>query len=115
MKTFWIGLAALAFVLLIVKTYLGATGNGTAAKAKIKAGASVIDVRTREEFDGGHYQGAANIPLQELQKRLAEAGDRKKPVVVYCASGMRSAQAAKILTKAGFIDVTNAGGLNNLQ
>jgi len=60
------------------------------------------------------YQGARNIPLQELQNRLAEVGKKSAPTVVYCASGMRSAQAAKILNKAGFTDVTNAGGIGNL-
>lgn len=116
MNTFWIVMVVLVVFVLIAKLSQGAAGaSGTAAKEKIKAGATVIDVRTREEFAGGHYQGARNIPLQELQKRLAEAGDKKKAIVVYCASGMRSAQAAKLLTKAGFTDVTNAGGLKNLE
>jgi phage shock protein E len=50
-----------------------------------------------------------------LQDRLAEIGDKNKAVVIYCASGMRSAKAARILTAAGFTDVTNAGGLSNLK
>ncbi len=109
-------MAVLALLVLIAKLSLGAAGaNSSGAKAKVKAGATVIDVRTPEEFDAGHYQGAKNIPLQKLQGRLAEVGDKKKAIVVYCASGMRSAQASKILTKAGFADVTNAGGLKNLE
>lgn len=82
---------------------------------KIKQGATVVDVRTPQEYATGHYEGATNIPLQDLQGRLTELGDKQKAIVVYCASGMRSAQAAKVLAAAGFTDVTNAGGLGNLK
>jgi phage shock protein E len=81
---------------------------------KIKQGALVIDVRTAAEYAGGHYKGAIHISVTELMTRLSEIGDKQKPLVVYCASGRRSAQAAKILVDAGFQDVTNAGGLANL-
>ena len=78
-------------------------------KQKLEAGATVLDVRTPQEFRGGAYPGARNIPVQELQARIAEV-PKGKPVVVYCASGMRSASAARVLAQAGF-DVVNAGGL----
>ena len=91
------------------------TGEVNAAvSAAFAAGATVVDVRTPAEYESGHYKGAQNIPLQELPGRLAEVGDKTNAIVVYCASGMRSARAAKILTAAGFTDVTNAGGLQNL-
>ena len=80
----------------------------------IRAGAMVVDVRTTEEFREEHYPGAVNIPVDQLQRRLAELGDRRGAVVLYCASGARSAYAAKILRAAGFADVTNAGGLEDL-
>jgi phage shock protein E len=116
MNTLWIGIVVLAAFVLLAKVSLGASGvDSAAAKEKIKQGAKVIDVRTPAEYESGHYQGSTNIPLQELQNRLAEAGDKKKAIVVYCASGNRSAKAAKILTAAGFTDVTNAGGLKNLK
>lgn len=114
MNTLWIVIAVIAAVVILTK--LGTSGSSrTAALEKIKQGATVIDVRTPGEYGNGHFNGARNIPLQELQNRLAEVGDRNKAIVVYCASGMRSAQAAKLLSKAGFTDVTNAGGLGNLQ
>jgi phage shock protein E len=116
MNTLWIGTVVLVVVVLLAGFSFGAPGIDTpAAKEKIKQGAKVIDVRTPAEYDSGHYQGATNIPLQELQSRLADVGDKKKAIVVYCASGTRSAKAAKILTAAGFADVTNAGGLNDLK
>ncbi len=85
------------------------------AKDKIKGGALVVDVRTAGEFKGGHVDGALNIPVQELESRLGELKDKQRAIVVYCASGMRSARAAAILKKAGFADVTNAGGYGSLK
>jgi rhodanese-related sulfurtransferase len=78
-------------------------------KQMLEAGATVLDVRTPQEFRGGAYPGARNIPVQELWVRLPEV-PAGRPVVVYCASGMRSASAARLLAQAGF-DVVDAGGL----
>ena len=65
------------------------------------SGATLVDVRTPEEFASGHAEGARNIPVDEVGARLAEL-PRDKPVVVYCASGARSAQAAATLARAGY-------------
>lgn len=81
---------------------------------KIRAGAAVIDVRSPDEFADGAYPGARNIPVNVLTNRLAEVGAKDKPVVVYCASGGRSAVAQQILKASGFVDVTNAGGLEDM-
>ena len=83
-------------------------------KNKIKAGAKIVDVRTPGEFESGHYKGAVNIPLQEINTRLAEFGDKTKPVVVYCRSGRRSAEAKRILLENGYKDVTDGGGLTDM-
>jgi len=80
---------------------------------KIKAGAKVVDVRSPEEFRDGFYAGAINIPLQDLGRRMAEI-PKDKPVVLYCASGARSAMAARVLKQAGYADVVNAGGLGDM-
>ncbi len=82
--------------------------------AKIRAGAAVIDVRSPGEFTDGAYPGARNIPVNVLPNRLADVGPKDKPVVVYCASGGRSAVAQQILRASGFTDVTNAGGLEDM-
>ena len=81
---------------------------------KIKAGARVVDVRTPEEFEEEHYPGAVNISVEEVQARLEEFGEKNSPVIVYCATGSRSAYAARILKMAGYADVTNAGGLEDM-
>jgi len=81
---------------------------------KIAEGATIIDVRSPAEFSGGHYKTAINIPVDKLQSNLSKAGTKDTPVIVYCASGMRSASAYSILKSAGFADVTNAGGFGDM-
>lgn len=83
------------------------------AKKLVKEGALLLDVRTPEEFAEGHLEGAKNIPVGELEKRLAEVGDKGRPVVVYCRSGRRSESAKGILLKAGWKRVENLGGKDN--
>ncbi len=80
----------------------------------IKAGAKIIDVRTSEEFNEEHYPNALNIPVDQIRRRLAEFGEKNTPIVLYCASGSRSAFAARLLKSAGFTDVINAGGLDDM-
>lgn len=75
-------------------------------------GAALIDVRSPEEFASGHVEGARNIPVGEIGQRSAEVGDKDAPVVVYCRSGMRSAQAKTTLESAGFTQVHNLGGMS---
>ncbi len=68
----------------------------------------ILDVRTAGEFSGGHIEGAALIPISQLQKRLGELKGREKdPLFVYCRSGNRSTVAGKFLVDAGFEQVIN--------
>lgn len=76
-------------------------------------GVQLVDVRTPEEYAQGHIADARNIDvfnrdfLQEAEKSL----DKSKPVAVYCRSGKRSADAARILSQAGFKVVNLKGGI----
>ncbi|MBI1782621.1 MAG: rhodanese-like domain-containing protein, partial [Sphingobacteriales bacterium] len=63
----------------------------------LESGAIIIDVRTVQEFGSGHFPGSKNIPLHLLPTKLGEIKKWKKPVVVVCASGMRSGQATVLL------------------
>jgi rhodanese-related sulfurtransferase len=74
-----------------------------------KAAFTLLDVRQPEEFAEGHIDGATLIPLADLPNRLAEVPQDKK-VVVYCKSGARSAEAAKILKDKGYADVVSLDG-----
>lgn len=78
--------------------------------------ALLIDVRTPEEYQGGHVPSAKNIPIHEFSKRLNEiealaGGDKNHPIVLYCQSGGRAAHAKRILLEAGYTRVTNLGGI----
>ena len=81
------------------------------ARSLVADGARLVDVRTSGEFSGGHLDGALNVPVGDLSKRIAELGDKAKPVVLYCASGMRSASAASTLRSAGFAEVHDLGAM----
>ncbi len=81
---------------------------------KIKNGALVLDVRSVDEYEDDHYPDALNIPLDQLQGRMTELGDKDRAIVVYCLSGARSAYAARILKASGFADVVNAGGIDDM-
>ena len=74
----------------------------------LKAGAIVVDVRSRGEFASGARKGSINIPLDELPRGLKKL-DPSKPVVLCCASGARSAAAERVLRQNGFTQVFNAG------
>lgn len=74
----------------------------------------LLDVRTPGEFSGGHIEGAANIAVETLRNRLADV-PTDQPIVIYCRSGNRSAQAARILADAGFENIYDLGGIINWE
>ena len=69
---------------------------------------TIVDVRTPEEFRGGHVAGSINIPLQEIQQRVDEIKALPQPIILCCASGNRSGQAMQFLKSIG-IDCENGG------
>ncbi len=73
--------------------------------------AVVVDVRDLGEYTQGHIPNARHIPLSELPKRTAELEKLKtNPLILYCASGMRSASAVSKLKKQGFDKLFNLRG-----
>lgn len=76
--------------------------------------ARILDVREADEFAGGHMPEAINIPAGKLAERVAELEKFKgKPVIVCCATGMRSSKASGELKKHGFEKLYNlAGGVD---
>ncbi len=89
--------------------------DGAAALALVRDGATVVDVRTPEEFQAGHVDGAVNVDLQS-DTFLEQVGElpADRTYVVYCASGNRSAQATALMSDAGFTDLYDAGGFDAL-
>ena len=89
------------------------TGKSKKIKKFINNGATIVDVRTKTEYEGGHLRNSINIPLDSLPKHLG-ALDKNKPVITCCASGMRSGSAKRMLKAQGF-EVINGGGWMSLQ
>ena len=80
----------------------------------LNEGAQLVDVRSPDEYRSGALQGAINHPVQWLGAgRTLE--DKETPVVVYCATGARSRVAQQILQAAGFKQVHDLGGFQNIQ
>ncbi len=75
--------------------------------------AILIDVRRPEEYADGRIPGSVNGPLQAPDKLAELIGHKDRPVFVYCLSGARSRRAANYLTKLGFTNVRDLGGINN--
>ena len=80
----------------------------------VHSGAMIVDVRTPSEYSQGHIQGSVNIPLQKLDKSIAQIS-KDTTIITCCASGMRSATAKSILLSAGFNKVYNGGGWLSLN
>lgn len=80
------------------------------AKRMIDSGeVFLLDVRTANEFETEHIEGAANIDVNELSSRLDEVPGNET-ILVYCRSGARSATASGMLADAGYTDVYNMLG-----
>jgi hydroxyacylglutathione hydrolase len=79
------------------------------AAARSAEGALLVDVRERSEWDGGHAPGAVHIPYEELRERTHEL-PLDRPIVLYCASGVRSSLAASILESIGRSAANVRGG-----
>lgn len=74
----------------------------------------VLDVRSKMEFFFGGLQGAQNLPVDQLPEALEARSDVPKDakILVYCAGGVRSAQATVVLKRAGYTSVVDGGGVN---
>ena len=85
----------------------------SAAAERASTGALMLDVREPHEWEGGHVPGALFVPLGRLEERITLAApDKARPVVVYCASGVRSLAGARTLQLLGYEDVASmAGGI----
>ncbi len=82
-------------------------------KQKQKKGAKIIDVRSLQEFNEGHLQGAINIPYYEIRNSINNIlKNKEQEIVLYCETGARSKQAYKRLLKMKYKNVYNLyGGL----
>ena len=88
----------------------------SAADAKIMMDLSqdviILDVRTQEEYDSGHIDGALLLPDTDINEKAEDLlSDKSATILVYCRSGRRSAAAAQNLADMGYTDVYDFGGI----
>ncbi|GAB2629628.1 thioredoxin domain-containing protein [Emticicia sediminis] len=115
----YIIVALFAFTIILNSCSTGQTQNAKinlsagefAEKIKELPNAPIIDVRTPDEFSGGHLQNAQNIDISGSGfEQQIEKLDKSKPVFVYCLSGGRSASAASAMRGAGFKEIYELDG-----
>lgn len=92
-----------------------ATLTAEEAKARLDAneGAILLDVRTQEEYDGGHIPGAVCFPNEDILPELPLPFEKDAEILLYCRSGRRSAEAAQKLTDMGYTHVADFGGIQD--
>ena len=78
-------------------------------------GAKVVDVRSIQEYDEEHLDGAINIPYYDIDENINNIlDDKEKEIILYCEVGARSKRAYRRLKKMGYINVYNLyGGIQN--
>ena len=71
----------------------------------------MIDVRSPEEFNGGHVEKSVNLPLEQVEQGIESiVPDKNAQIYVFCRSGGRSSMAQAILADKGYINVKNITG-----
>jgi sulfur-carrier protein adenylyltransferase/sulfurtransferase len=101
-------------LLATTKSQIREVDTATADELRREPGAVVLDVREPDEYEQGAIPGAVHIPRGTLEGSVENRiADKSAPVIIHCASGVRSAFAAKTLTEMGYEDVVSVvGGFN---
>ena len=116
-----ISVALVSGSLLLWPAIQGASVSGLSATQAVqlinREKAHVVDVRSAEEFASGHLIGARHVAVENIAAELAKAvPDKKRPLILVCASGMRSQKAQRIALQMGYEKVHSlGGGLKNWQ
>lgn len=103
-------LLTLLLVLAATAAYAVAAKDITSTEAKLIMDKSkniyLLDVRTPDERRQGYIAGSVLIPIDQVEKRIAEI-PKNRPVIVYCAVGSRSRPVAQALARSGYTEVYN--------
>lgn len=120
-------IALLAVVLPLVATACTPNAQSQSPKPDVSVPASAaptvqkaeglwIDVRTADEFAGGHLGGAINLTHTDIVSQIAQvAPDKNQAIHLYCQSGRRAETALSTLKQLGYTNVTNHGGYQDLK
>ena len=74
-----------------------------------------IDVRTKEEYDRGHVEGAMHHDIMDIMAGVLPDVPKDEEITLYCESGNRSMMAKSMLEKVGFTHITDGGGMDNIK
>lgn len=92
--------------------YKKVSAEEAAGIMKSQQGYIILDVRTPEEYKGGHIPKAINVPNETIQKEPPKALPNKEQLIlVYCRSGRRSKDAAQKLVAMGYKNIVDFGGI----
>jgi rhodanese-related sulfurtransferase len=114
---YWILIAGMAGYLAYMKGWIFTDFESISPKQAnelMKSGEpiTILDVRTPDEYNQEHIEGAISIPLQTLDTNLGVISSAKnQKIIVYCHSGSRSVAASRILVKNGFTPLNVKGGI----
>ena len=113
-----ISVALASGVMLMLPTIQGAAGAGLSPTQAVqminREKAQVVDVCSAEEYAAGHLVGARHVPLEQLEQQLdGVARNKSLPLILVCASGIRSKRAVAVAKKLGYEQAHSlSGGLN---
>lgn len=121
-RLWWVGILAVTlllsiFILRSPSPPAAQVGRGEAGVlAEVAAGAAtLLDVRTPEEWDAGRATEASHFELARLTRGESPGVPRDSKIYLYCRTGSRAEQAKRILSEQGFTNVTNLGGLTDWE
>lgn len=95
------------------KGYLTLTPEAAKTRMDENQDAIILDVRTQEEYDGGHIPGAVCFPNEDILPELPLPFEKDAEILIYCRSGRRSAEAAEKLAGMGYTNVSDFGGMQD--
>jgi phage shock protein E len=72
-------------------------------------GTTIVDVRSKVEYNSGHIKGSVNIPLENIKQHMKQLKSKEQPIVTCCVSGRRSGIAKDYLKQQGYTNVHNGG------
>lgn len=97
----------------IVTRFLSGVASSSTISKYLGDGATLIDVRTKQEFEEGSLPHALNIPLDLVLSEIPNLEERGK-LILFCQSGMRSKMALQFIKSNSAVDAINAGSYDHL-